>query len=290
MQTTVRESRDSTRMPQVLVRGVTPQAFLVHSQARVVEGRAPEAGRDEILVGALAATKLALPDERLNVGQTLWFDDRTWTVVGRFEAPGTVMESEIWVPLSDLQIAAKRDNLSCVVLTLDDGVAGAEFDDVDAFARQRLDLELVAMRETDYYRNLSAFYRPIQIMVWTTAALIALGGLLGGLNTMYAAFAGRVREIGSLQAIGFARGAIIVSLSQESLLAAAGGTLLAAIVALATFDGIHVRFSMGVFGLRVDSTVLALGLLAGLVLGILGALPPAWRALRLPIAEALKAV
>ena len=286
MQTIVRESRDSTASPQVLVRGITPAAFLVHSQARVVEGRAPEPGRDEALVGALAAAKMGLPYSRLRVGQTLFFDERVWTIVGRFDAPSTVMEAEVWVPLSDLQIAAKRDNLSCVVLTLDE----AEFDDVDAFAKQRLDLELVAMRETEYYAKLASFYRPIQLMVWATAGLIALGGLLGGLNTMYAAFASRVREIGALQSIGYARGAIVLSLVQESLLATAAGALVASVIGLLVFDGIHVRFSMGVFGLTIDSTVLAVGLGAGLALGVAGALPPAWRALRLPIAEALKAV
>jgi ABC-type antimicrobial peptide transport system permease subunit len=127
-------------------------------------------------------------------------------------------------------------------------------------------------------------------MVWATASLIALGGLLGGLNTMYAAFASRVREIGALQSIGYARGAIVISLVQESLLATAAGALLACVIGLVALDGLHVRFSMGVFGLTIDSTVMALGLCAGLGLGLIGALPPAWRALRLPIAEALKAV
>ena len=94
--------------------------------------------------------------EAVGVGSKVWFDKRAWTIVGTFEAPGTVMEAEAWCPLRDLQIAAKRDNLSCVVLTLD---GDAEFADVDAFCKQRLDLELVAMRETDYYDALSDFFR-----------------------------------------------------------------------------------------------------------------------------------
>jgi len=35
--------------------GITPAAFLVHPQVRIVEGRAPQAGADELMVGALAA-------------------------------------------------------------------------------------------------------------------------------------------------------------------------------------------------------------------------------------------
>ena len=278
--------KDDDHSHQLMLRGVTPAAFLVHSQARITAGRAPQPGSDEVLVGSLVSTKMGVPDARLAVGQTLVFDDRTWTIAGRFEAPGTVMEAEVWTPLSDLQIAARRDNLSCVVVTMDspDG-----FDDVDTFARQRLDLELVAMRETDYFSNLSAFFRPIQLMVWTTAILIATGGLLGGLNTMYAAFASRVREIGSLQAIGYPRYAIVASLVQESVLATAAGALLAAAIGFVLLDGLTVRFSMGVFGLVIDSSVLLLALAAGLFLGVIGALPPAYRCLRLPIAEALKA-
>ena len=126
-------------------------------------------------------------------------------------------------------------------------------------------------------------------MVWATALLIATGGLLGGLNTMYAAFASRVREVGSLQALGFPRYAIVLSLIQESVLATAAGALIGAAIALVALNGVNVRFSMGVFGLVIDSPVLAAGLCAGLLLGVIGALPPAWRCLRLPISQALKA-
>jgi putative ABC transport system permease protein len=285
LMTILRLTKEQKDAPQVIVRGVTPAAFLVHPQVHIVTGRAPEAGRDEILVGSLVATKMGIPEDRLAVGKTMFFDDRAWTIAGTFDAPNTVMEAEVWAPLTDLQIAARRDNLSCVVMTLDT----AEFDDVDAFARQRLDLELVALRETDYYAGLGTFYRPIEAMVWVTAILIATGGLLGGLNTMYAAFAARVRELGSLQAMGYPRHALVVSLAQESVLATAAGALIAASIGKLLLDGVAVRFSMGAFSLAFDSTVLSTGLGAGLLLGVIGALPPAWRCLRLPIAEALKA-
>jgi ABC-type antimicrobial peptide transport system permease subunit len=287
LMTQVRENRDAMHVGQIIVRGVTPAAFLVHAHARIAEGRAPLGGSDEIVVGRLAGAKLGLSEENLAVGKTLWFDDRAWTIVGRLEAPGTVMESEIWAPLTELQIAARRDNLSCVVVTMR---PGADLDDVDSFARQRLDLELVAMRETDYYAKLSAFYRPIQATVFATAALIALGGLLGGLNTMYAAVAARVREIGTLQVLGFPRRAIVLSLIQESLLTTIAGTLIASVIALVALDGVTVQFSAGAFGLVIDSGVLLAGVGAGVVLGVVGAVPPAVRCLKIPVVEALRAV
>lgn len=283
MATTMFTSPDATHGHPAMMRGMTPGAFLVHSAVRITAGKAPV--ENELLVGRFCHARMSLPHEQLAIGKQLWLDGRAWKISGHFEAPGTVMEAELWAPLDALRIATRRaDNISCVVLTLD----SAELADVELFCKQRLDLELVAMREVDYYAKIAAFYAPVKGMVWVTAVLVALGGLFGGLNTMYAAFAARVRELAALQALGFSRVAIVVSLLQESLLASAAGALVAAAVGLAFIDGIAVRFSMGAFGLTVDPQALTTGLGAGLLLGLVGALPPAWRCLRLPIAIALK--
>ena len=271
---------------QAVLRGVREVALLVHPEVEIVEGRLPRTGENELMAGSLAATRLGLPDQRLSLGQTLWFDNRGWTIVGRFRAPNTVMDAEIWLPLIDLQVATKREaSLSCVVLSL----GSATFADVDLFARSRLDLELVAMRESDYYSSIAAFYRPIRIMIIVTAALIATGGLLGGLNTMYAAFAARVREIGTLQALGFRRRAIVLNLTEESVFASACGAIIGAALGKLLLDGLAIRFSMAAFALTLDAPVMLIGLLGGLAVGLVGAIPPAVRCLRLPIAEALKA-
>lgn len=280
-----RESRETGEDLRAVIRGFTPTAYLTHPRAQIIEGRSPRPGADEIMVGELAARKLGLSDQRLAIGQSLYFGDRDWTIVGRFAAPGTMMAGEIWAPLRDVQVATKRDGISCVFLTLGD----AEFADVDVFTKIRTDLELAAVREADYYASLLRFFAPVRAMVWTTAMLIGLAGVFGGLNTMYAAFAARVREVGMLQSLGYSRAAIVLSLTQESLLACAAGSLLAAVVALAAIDGIAVRYSMGVFELNVDSAALLYGMGAGLLMGLIGSLPPAIACLRMPIPQALKA-
>ncbi|MEK7485481.1 MAG: ABC transporter permease, partial [Planctomycetota bacterium] len=214
------------------------------------------------------------------------FAKREWTIVGQFRAPATVMDAEIWVPLSDLQIATRRNGISCVVATLE----SAEFEDVDLFTKRRVDLELSAIRESDYYASLSKFYKPVQAMIWVTALLVSLAGILGGLNVMYAAFSARSREIGMLQALGFSRAAILLSLIQESLLATTSGTLIGLALSVFFLNGQSVRFSMGVFQLLIDPQVLLVGLIAGIGMGLLGAIPPAINCLRLPITETLKSI
>lgn len=277
------EHEDSGQL--AVIRGVQPEAFLVHDDVIITEGRMPEAGQNELAAGRLAAMAMGFDPPATILGTTFTLDDEQYEVTGLLAADGGVIEGEFWTPLTDLLVTAQRDSLSCVVVRLDE----AEEGDLQAFAAQRLDLELVTMSETDYYSALAAFFQPVQLMVIITAGLIALGGVLGGLNTMYAAFASRVREIGSLQTLGYSRSAIMYSLVQESVLASALGAILACVIGSLVLDGFVVRFSMGAFGVTITAAVLALGLLAGLVLGVFGAIVPAWRCLRKPIPEALRA-
>ena len=130
-----------------------------------------------------------------------------FTISGVFEAPGTVLESEVWFDRNDLATVTQRDSLSAVYVRLDEAI----FEDVDVFTKQRNDLELTAIQENEYYEKLSSFYAPIRAMTWVTAALVAAGAIFGGLNTLYAAFASRIREMATLQSIGFTRGATTLS-------------------------------------------------------------------------------
>ena len=268
---------------QGLFRGVTPQALLTHPEVRLTEGTFPQPG--EMMVGRLAWRKLGLSPEALKLGAMVKLDGADMKISGTFAAPGTVMESEIWAPLSDLRMLAQRETVSCIVLRLENP---DDFAEADLFSKQRLDLELTALRESDYYSHLSQFFSPLRIMTWITAGLVAAGALFGGLNTLYAAFASRIKELATLQAIGFTRLAILASLIQESLLATLTGTLLASAIALFVLDGQTIPFSIGAFTVTITPAIAVIGLVTGTLLGVIGALPPAIRCLRPPLPSALR--
>ena len=158
------------------------------------------------------------------------------------------------------------------------------------FCKERLDLELQAMRETDYYASLQNDYAPVRWLAWVVVLLVSGAGVFAGLNTMYGSVVGRIPELSMLQTIGFVRRSIVVSLIQEGLLLAAAASLLAALVALVFVNGAAVRFTMGAFTLRIDSMAVLIGCGVGLLLGFFGAIPPAFRALRMPIVDGLKAI
>ena len=268
-----------------IVRGVTSATPLLRRQVAMIEGKWPATG--EILVGKLAAAKLGCKAELLTIGKTLRFDNREWTISGRFSARGAAFESEIWAPLEDLQTALKRQDISLVAVGLTSGAAPS---DVELFCKERVDLELQAVGETAYYASLQKHYQPVRMLGWIVVVLVAGAGIFAGLNTMYGAVVGRVRELSTLQAIGYRRRSIAISLIQEATLLSMTASLLACTIALLLVNGTAVRFTMGAFALRVDSLAMLVGCGTGFLLGVLGALPPAMKAMRCEIVEGLKAL
>ncbi len=268
-----------------LVRGLLPAALLVHQQVEIMDGQWPQAG--EVMVGRLAATKLGIAKQQLAVGSTLWFEGRSWRVCGIFSAGSGTFESELWCRLDDLQQTLKRQDLSLVAMTLG---PTADFQDLNLFCKERIDLELQAIRQTDYFATLRQDYAPVRWLAWLVVCLIAGAGVFVGLNTMYGSVVGRIRELATLQTIGFSRRAAILSVVLEGTILAMTGALIASVLAYALANGAAVRFTMGAFELQIDSLTLLIGNGIALCLGAGGALPPAIKIFRLSVVDGLKAV
>ncbi len=268
-----------------LVRGVTDTALQVRRGVQIERGQWPSPG--EVIIGTLAATKLGVDEAELDIGGKLWFEGRWWRVSGVFSAAGAAFESETWCRLDDLQQAMQRQDLSLVAVTF--GPNG-DFADLQLFCSERKDLELQSIRETDYYALLQRDYGPIRGLAWLVVALVAGAGVFAGLNTMYASTMGRVRELAALQTIGFGRGALLLGLIQEGVLLSLSATLLAVAIALAVLRSASIQFTMGAFDLAIDGPSILVVCAIGVVLGVLGAVPPAVRALRMPVVEGLKVV
>jgi len=269
---------------QALIRGVRHQSTWVYPKLRILQGHFPRSG--EVMVGILAHQKLGISPDQLTLGKEVRFNDQSFIVSGIFSANGTVMEAEMWIPLQDLMTATQRDNLSCVVLRM---IEVNGFSDVEIFAKTRLDLELVGIQESEYYNSLSAFYRPIRWMSWVCAVLLAVGAILGGLNSLHAAFSERIREFGAMQAIGFSRGFLLCSLIQESTIYCLLGSCLAFSMVALWLQGISFPFSIGVFVLNFDFAVFQVGLFTCFGLGLIGGLPPGWKCLRPTLPQTLRA-
>jgi putative ABC transport system permease protein len=284
--------RDGGR-ENVLVRGVEPAPALeVHGDVRIREGRVFQPSSGEALVGAGVAGRY----RGAQLGEELEFGRGRWKVVGVFEAGGSSFESEVWVDARELANDAKRTlPYSSFRLRVAEGA------DRDALIR-RIGADprhaLEAQPEIDYYAEQAESANTLYVLVIGLAVLAGVGAVFGATNTLYAAVQARTAEIGTLRAIGFSRGAILVSFLAESVITAAlgfaiGGALAWALGAAvsAALGGIGfgaATFTTNVVQLRVGPPDLAAAFGLALVIGLVGGLAPARRAAQLRPIEALR--
>jgi putative ABC transport system permease protein len=273
---------------QAPLRGVSPGAFDVRS-VRMVQGRRFEPGRNEIVVGRAASAEFA----GTSVGSRLKIGRNEWTIVGQFDAGGTVPDSELWCDAEVLAPLYQRgSSRQAVYARLSSPAAFDAFKDALTSDPR---LKVKVMREQEYYASQSrVIYQLITVLGYAIAALMGIGAVFAALNTMYSAVSARTREIATLRALGFHGVAVVASVLAESTLLALLGGALGAGIAYLGFNGYEAAtmnwqsMSTLAFAFRVTPGLLWQGLAWSLGLGLLGGLLPAIRAIRLPVVTALR--
>lgn len=271
----------------VQFRGVGPAGWAVRPDLKIVEGRKFGPGLRELVAGRGAQKQF----KGLEVGKQLKLANQMWTVVGIFEA-GDSHDSELWADVDVLGPAYQRQAFQSVTVKLD-GKSGFKQLKAALAADPRLKLDVSTTH--DYYAKQSEqLTKLIRILGTVIGTIMAIGAVFGALNTMYAAVAGRAREIATLRALGFRGLPVVVSVMLETMLLALAGGLLGAGIAWLVFNGYTVstlgnNFSQVVFQFRVSPELLWTGLKWALGIGLVGGLFPALRAARLPVTVALRA-
>ncbi|MFN7972946.1 MAG: ABC transporter permease [Acidobacteriota bacterium] len=271
------------------IRGVTPRALAVHDGVMIVEGSAVHPGLAELCVGRNAARAFA----GLDLGASIDFGGSTWKVVGVMDSHGSAFDSEIWCDASVLNGAYQRPSGSyqsvTARLTSEGDLAKLE----GAIAADKR-FQLRVDRETAYYAKQSvALVQAVQVVGGMLAGVMGIGAVLGALNTMYSSIADRGREIATLRALGFGPASIVLSFVFESVLIALAGGVVGCIAVL-PINGLTTgtmnwqTFSHLEFAFKIGPSLLAMGLAFSVLMGIVGGLPPALRAARLPVAVALR--
>ena len=269
------------------LRGVGVEAWALRPQVRIVKGRRFGAGLRELIVGQGAARQF----RGLEVGNQIELANQQWTIVGMF-ASGDSHDSELWADVDVLGPTYQRTAFQSVTVKL----AGADgFKQLKGALAADPRLKLDVQTTRDYYAKQSeGLTRLIRILGTVIGTIMAIGAVFGALNTMYAAVAGRAREIATMRALGFRGLPVVVAVMLETMLLALLGGLLGAGLAWLIFNGYSVstlgsNFSQVVFQFKVSPELLWTGLKWALGIGLVGGLFPALRAARLPVTEALRA-
>jgi putative ABC transport system permease protein len=275
----------------VPLRGTSELGPQLRPKFKIKSGRMFVAGRDEVIVGAGAARAFA----GLELDAILKSGNASWRVVGLFEDGGSVTESEVWTDARGLQSAYNRGSaFQSIRARLNSTGDFAAFRD-SLMTDRRLNVTVKTEREFLASQS-STLTGIISTAGFAIGLLMGIGAVFGALNTMYSAVAVRAREIATLQALGFGGLPILVSVLAEALLLALTGGILGGAIAYLAFNGYETStlnyqsFSQVTFAFAVTPSLLVSGIGYALVLGFVGGVLPAVRAIRQPIVTGLRAI
>jgi putative ABC transport system permease protein len=242
---------------------------------------------DEVIVGQRASHQY----RGLALGDIIVSGAYNWKIVGIFDDSG-IYSSEVWGDRSVLQDAYKRGNsLESVYVKLASPSSFQEFKD---WLTTNPQLNISVDREMDFYaeqsKNMSSFITYIGAFI---AFLMGIGAIFGAVNTMYNSVSSRAAEIATLRALGFGRSPVLLSVLVEGMLLGLVGGLVGGALAYVLFNGIETstmgsNFAQVSFSFRVTAQLLIQGCVYALLMGLLGGLLPAIRAVRMPIASSLR--
>lgn len=294
----VEKEGDRPRYQFLQIRGVEDpdMAGKVHGLRLKAGGRWFSRTGTEVVMGEGIARTLGL-----KVGSS--FKPRPeleWDVVGIMDSRGSPFDSETWAKREEVGRYFGKDNeerkqsfFTSVVVTT------KNLPTAETFAKglqDRTQVRIRAVPERTYYEEMSKTNQVFLGAAVFIAVIMAIGGMFGLMNTMFAAVSQRIKDIGVLRVLGYKRWQILLSFLFESLiLALAGGLLGMAVGCL--FNGIEQTGMMSsgqgggktvVFAMIVNRDVLLAGLGFTLVMGFLGGLLPALAAMRLRPLESLR--
>jgi putative ABC transport system permease protein len=218
-------------------------------------------------------------------------------VVGIMRSAGSTFNSEVWARDTVIQAEFGRTNsYTTIVVRTKDAATARKAAEALKSSQGAAGITVRAVPEQEYYESLSQTAQAFRIAVFFIGVVMAIGGVLGIMNTMFAAISQRSRDIGVLRLLGYTRSQVLVSFLLESLLIALAGGLVACLLS-GLFNGLEATSIISggggggksiVLRLTVDSGTVGLALLFTLVMGTIGGLVPSLSAMRLRPLESLR--
>jgi putative ABC transport system permease protein len=273
---------EDKNLASVLVDGWVGASLLFRG-IRVLEGRAlrPDDHGVAMLGRVLALNLGRKVDDRIDVA------GESFQVVGIFESESLFENGALVIPLADLQkMMGREGQVTGFVVT----ATASDRASIEAL-RRRIESAIPGVAATparDYVVG-DTQIRLAKAMAWTTAAVALILGAVGMLNTMLMAIFERTREIGLLRAVGWRRRRVLAMVLGEALVIAMAGTVLGDILAVVGLRALTLSpTARGFIDPDLPPAVLAIALVMGVGLSVLGGLYPAARAAALDPTEALR--
>ncbi len=255
--------------------------------------------RNGALVGVAMAERYGwrigdrIPIQSFNVGKTDGTRSWEFTIVGIYDLDGArSFSTNLFINydyVNEARAAGKNTAMQFIVRLKDPNRYAVAAPAIDEMFANSAD-QTRTLNEKEFIQSMMSQVGDISYFVngIVGAVLFALFFLTA--NTMMQSVRERIPEIGVLKTLGFSNASLLTLVLAESLVL----TLIAAAVGIgaATIAFPLLMQSLGpgtgLEGLRVPLVVFAWGLLLSLMLAVASGFPPAWRAQRLKIVDALR--
>ena len=261
-----------------------PAGLVIPTRLKVEEGAAT-LGVNEILIGRTLATQ-----KKWQVGSTVagQYPDRataTLKVAGIFKDNQVVNKPYIMSPAS-YRPHVTSNLVQRAFIDLDDRQQKAAGDGVRSALgaypniqlKDRQDAKKDARKDVDQMLN----------VIMALLALSIVIAAVGIVNTLGLSVIERTREIGLLRAVGMGRGQIRAMIRYESVVIALFGAALGLGLGVGVGSAMQRALSTdGIEVLAIPTDRLGLYLLSAVLIGVVAAIWPAWRAARMNILQAI---
>lgn len=273
--------KDGTR-GQIFLMGWTPGVALVQPEVKIIEGRNYRPAVHEVIV----SDPIRKMYRGMDIGDHITLRGTEWTVVGVFAGSDSVGDSVLRADADTVMSTFGRTTFQQVLVILDSPA------DIPAYKQAMetnpaIDVDVKTVAQT-FEAGFGQLNNLLDFLAYFVGAVMASGAVFGALNSLYSSVDSRRRELATLRAIGFGGGPIMLSVLIEGMALALPGAFLGAAIAWAFYNG-HVVSPGGlIFKLTVTPHVVWVAVVWALVIGLLGASLPALRAVRVPVATALR--
>ncbi|MBL8830429.1 MAG: ABC transporter permease [Planctomycetaceae bacterium] len=283
-------SSDEANLTMMPMMGRTADSFLMR-ELTILKGRVlrPE-DTQSCLLGALVADQL-----NKQPGDTLELEGEPFKVLGVYESYNSFDNSAVMVLRSELQrLFDSVGQVTGFSVRLD-----PLLDDPDLSKRVETQIEalddkggkswnLSAMPTRDFM-NTTVQMRAAVSMGWVTSAIALFIGAVGMLNTMLMSVFERTKEIGILRALGWRKSRILAMILLESFALSAAGAVTGIVSAWVLVNILH---QIHLFRIAVPPhlNLLAItqGCLIAVMVGAIGGIYPAMRAMQIAPTEAIR--
>ena len=267
----------------------------VESQAAALQAEAQRlaASGDAAGAQAKAAEAQRTVEDAKNVDPATLVRTKTETTHVKVRV-GAIIENSIYRSMvlmnDDLAGKINNENTMFTIMLFVNAQDGA---DVAALKRRLVDavkpFYVVNVQDRDEFKStMGTMVDQILVILYALLALSIVIAVFGIVNTLALSVSERTREIGLLRAIGTSRAQVRGMLAIEASLIAVLGTLLGVVTGVAAGAVIRLVYaSNGLERLSIPWDQLGVFLVASIVVGVVAALPPARRALKVPVLDAV---